>query len=376
MQINANFAGNIFSWTVNDDVLGELEISAKGNSSYDEFVKIVLARDFKMVPDKYVKMSEHFVSSSNVVSMLIPKHELKSSLREAEMILCKAFEQQETRSYFQTWSKIYTFLQKMQRAKIDNVALEQLKAFSVNENSGVLRSFEPDQSGYAKKVKYTTAGSVTGRLSVLSGPQILTAPKEVRSCITPSSPEYSVMIVDFISVEPRLAMMTVGLTPKIDVYEDILEEFSIDRKTAKLVTLSALYGSGAKGIAGISGDMSAARKAISFVRSIFRVESMERKLNEQAEKGLVRNIFGRPLREATKNPRVRVNHYLQSSAAELSVLLFSELCDSLQDSVRPLFIIHDALVVEVKNACMNEFIENASSISWNNIPIPVKVERL
>ena len=217
--------------------------------------------------------------AGNVTPMLLPKHELKSSLKEAEMLLCKAFEEQENRNYFQTWNKIYSFLQKMQRAKIDKCILSQIKAGAINEGSGVLRSFEPDQSGFANKVKYTTAGSVTGRLSVSSGPQILTAPKEVRSCIIASSPESSIMIVDFVSVEPRLAMITSGLTPNIDVYEEILEEFSIDRKTAKLVTLSALYGSGAKGIAGSSGDISEARKAISFVRSIFRVESMERKLN-------------------------------------------------------------------------------------------------
>jgi DNA polymerase I-like protein with 3'-5' exonuclease and polymerase domains len=186
-----------------------------------------------------------------------------------------------------------------------------------------------------------------------------------------------VLTVDFTSIEPRVALLSVGKLAPEDVYSDILEEFQgIGRQTAKAVTLIALYGGQVNRLSGVVGDTEKARKAVSFVRSHFRVNELEAKLSRQAELGLVRNIFGRPLREATKNARVRTNHYLQSSAAELAPTLFSELCQKFSHGVRPLFVIHDALVVDVAADVEHEFRQQAVTIAWDGSRFPVKIEKL
>ena len=377
MHISTNFAGSEFNWLVSESSPGTLELSADPHSSYNEFIKIVSAHSFELAPQRYQKISQHFVSSSNTAALLMPKENLKTAFRNAEELLQDALADTENQRYFESWTKIYQFLETMHRSRVDNTELEKIRLAAPNENSKVLCSFEPEDSGFVRKVKYTTSASVTGRLGVVSGPQILTAPKEVRHCLRSTFKSGDVFIVDFVSMEPRVAMVTSGLVPPEDVYQDLLEEFpNLSRTAAKLVTLSALYGSSANSLSGSVGNLSDARKAIAFVRSHFRVDAMERKLSDQADRSLVRNIFGRPLREATKNPRIRVNHYLQSSAAELSVLLFSELCEKFGKKVRPFFVIHDALVVDVHSDVKEAFQEAANSIRWKENLMPVKVEQL
>jgi hypothetical protein len=233
-----------------------------------------------------------------------------------------------------------------------------------SETSKALRSFLPDETGFANKVTYNLSDSLTGRAKVASGPMILTAHQDVRKCIESSYKGGQILSVDFRSIEPRVALLFAEINAPDDVYSDLLDEFpGIDRQAAKLATLVALYGE-------------RARKSVSFVRAHFRVDNLERKLAEQAEKGVVRNILGRPLREATKNPRIRTNHFLQSSAAELASLLFAELCSKFQAGIRPLFVIHDALIVDVHPDVLQKFEQEANSITWNQNRMPVKIERL
>ena len=377
MQLTANFRSSSFSWKVCESPAAELCIDENIHCSFNQFLKIMSGEHFDVTPSKYSKMSEYFVSASQVTPLLMPKKSLKFNLQKAENLLSESIRIHENSEYLLTWSKSFQFLQSMKRAKIDRVALERLMQERDSEDSRTLRSFLPDSSGFARKVTYNVADSLTGRAKVASGPQVLTAHHEVRNCIRSSFEGGSVQMVDFRSVEPRIALLFVGRPAPDDVYSDLLDEFpEIGRQAAKLATLVALYGGKVNRLAEVVGDLEKARKSVSFVKAHFRVDEMERKLAQQAENGLIRNILGRPLREATKNPRIRTNHFLQSSAAELAPLLFSELCENFVDEVRPLFVIHDALIVDVHPDRLEDFTQHAENITWRNNRMPVKVERL
>lgn len=377
MLIDVDFGNNCLSWQFDEKIEGELTISEDANCSFKQFLRISSGQQFELTPAKYLKLAQHFVASSFVAPSLMPRHELKAALKRAEEMLWISLNDENNRKYLKHWLKINDFLSSMKRAKVDVQALNQLVHQKDAESSKTLQSFYPDESGYAKKVIYNMSDSVTGRAKVMSGPQILTTMHEVRSCIRSSFNDGKVLLVDFRSIEPRIAMITVGKQAPDDVYADLLEEFpDISRQAAKLATLVALYGGKDNRINGVLGDLGRARKAVSFVKSHFRVEKIERMLQEQADLGMVRNVLGRPLREAVKNARIRTNHFLQSSAAELAPLLFAELCKKFSRGVRPLFMIHDALIVDVESSMLEKFNQEAEKIEWNENKMPVKVEIL
>jgi hypothetical protein len=166
-------------------------------------------------------------------------------------------------------------------------------------------------------------------------------------------------------------MIFMGIPAPDDVYQDLLEEFpALTREAAKAVTLTALYGGQPARISEVVGDLGTARKSVSFVRSHFRVEGLERQLEAASLQGSVRNALGRPLREATRDQRVRTNHFLQSTAAELSILLFSEMCAKVPAAV-PVFVIHDALIVDVPCEQAESFESACNSAEWLGTKMPV-----
>jgi hypothetical protein len=377
MQVKVDFGSSHFSWQSAPSIAGEVTVSDDSNCSFHQLTKIVCDQRINLTSEKYLKVAQHFVSSSQFASRLMPKEVLRANFQKIDLIINQTFAAEENQYYCQQWLQLFEFLQSMQRAKVNKNALEKLMQQRDSETSKALRSFLPDETGFANKVTYNLSDSLTGRAKVASGPMILTAHQDVRKCIESSYKGGQILSVDFRSIEPRVALLFAEINAPDDVYSDLLDEFpGIDRQAAKLATLVALYGGRVNRLAEVLGDLERARKSVSFVRAHFRVDNLERKLAEQAEKGVVRNILGRPLREATKNPRIRTNHFLQSSAAELASLLFAELCSKFQAGIRPLFVIHDALIVDVHPDVLQKFEQEANSITWNQNRMPVKIERL
>lgn len=377
MNIEVLLGNKKFNMLVLEEHDATLELTDDELCSFKQFTKIVTGNEFNLLPQKYTKMSEIFVSSSYAAPLLIPREDLKASLAKAEDLLKSVFDSRDNFDYLQSWLQIKKFLDGLHRAKIDAGSLRDLISARSENDTKTIESFLPARDGFARPIKYNMCGTVTGRLTVESGPHVLTAHHSVRNCIRSSYQHGKIYYVDFTSMEPRIAMIVAGKRAPEDVYNDILEEFpDLSRESAKLVLLTALYGGQPAKIAESIGDISLAKKALSFVRSHFDVPKLERNLADQAESGIVKNALGRPLREAVKNQRVRTNYFLQSSAAELSILLFSRLCSRFPEGVKPLFVIHDALIVDVSQEVDSDFLSAACGLEWSNSPMPVKVEVL
>jgi len=218
--------------------------------------------------------------------------------------------------------------------------LESLQPIRVNETrvrslidaGAPLASFLPARGSTAPPVRYDHS-TKTGRLKVVEGPRVLTLSKEHREIVTSRYPGGKIISVDFVSLEPRLALYAVGRPAGADVYEEMATKMGESRARTKIATLSFLYGAATS--EGVSPGVRTG------VREHFRVERLREVI--LACKG--RNAYGRPLH--VEDERHLIPHWVQSSAVDVCLLGFSSLAERLGPLADPLFLVHDALFLDV-----------------------------
>ena len=209
-----------------------------------------------------------------------------------------------------------------------------------------LETFRPKGSSYAKKVIYNQSGTSTGRLTVKSGPSILTLPARYRSIVKSEYPDGQVLSIDFKSLEPRVALSVRSKSAPTDIYTHIAANIlggKITRKVAKLATIAALYGISFKKFKEMSGCDN--REILDKVKDYFAVKSM----NKDLLSGKFKNYWGRPLDNETL-PHVRISHFIQSTSCDVvnvGFWKFLKLLKTKEVHVKPLFVLHDALIIDV-----------------------------
>ena len=240
--------------------------------------------------------------------------------------LKKLISEYDERSYFKTLVASREILGKLQSASVDR---KMLATERQNRDSATLCSLQPIDYEDCEVVRYNH-GSQTGRLVVKNGPRILTLHKEDRKIFKPSKEGHVLAQVDFVSLEPRVAYLLTRDSSPRDIYKEMGEatKSSASRASLKIATLSTLYGSS-------KVDQQLTRSVSKF----FAVDKIkEQRLSEER----LFNLYGRPL-----NPEeewLRLSHYVQSTAVDIALLGFSKFVN--QWEMKPLFLIHDALVFE------------------------------
>lgn len=334
----------------------------------NEFLRIVTGSEKSQVSSQLSRMCETLRCEESLWPVLIPEQSrdyiVKSKKEELHEAILNNLE------YFSLWLENRKFLDSLQSFRVDT---EKIRNISY-QRSGSFSSKWDDQ----QKIVYSTCRTATGRLTITSGLNFLVMPKETRKCILADFSDSTIYSIDFTSLEPRVALWAASESvSREDVYEEVMEMCEIEkREVAKLATLSTLYGAGVHRLAKTVGSQKKAKQLIERVSRYFGVDSFEGRLEEAAsEKGIVKNFFGRPLQEATVNRRLRLNHFIQSTAAELAVLMFSRLCADFS-SVRPLLVIHDALIVEVDKSDDSKFLKACKDIHHEGFWFPTKTETL
>lgn len=251
-----------------------------------------------------------------------------------------------------TWMACGSLLDRLRPAKIDTVAF---KAASEAGNPS-LESFRPGGGGYAQPVVYDRFATRTGRLTVASGPNILTLKKDHRRLLRSHFPDGCVVSLDFSALEARLVLLEAGVVPSSgDIYSQISNElFSgrIPRDAVKVAVLSELYGASRSSLAH-KLDMPSAEvdKFVDAMRGYFRTPELRRRLaDEVRSSGKILNKFGRPLMmEDASSDHLFVNTFAQSTGVDVSLLGFKQVVDDLgPEGIRPLFVLHDALILDVR----------------------------
>jgi hypothetical protein len=256
-----------------------------------------------------------------------------------------------------------------------HICIETLDKFlSIEENSSLktcLQTFRPKSGSTADKILYNQTGTSTGRLTVKSGPSILTLPARYRSVIKTQFTSGAILSIDFKSLEPRVALSIRSKVAPDDIYTHIASNIlggKTSRKVAKLATIAALYGISFKKFKEMSGCHS--RDILDSVKEFFAVKSMTKQLLE----GDFKNYWGRPLDNSTL-PHVRISHFIQSTSCDIVNVGFWSFLSKVSEKnivVKPLFVLHDALILDVPGdsiESVKEICKEGIKTQLGNFPI-------
>jgi hypothetical protein len=284
-----------------------------------------------------------------------------------------------TKNYYYGIYKNSNYVLEVLESSEDYINLESLKqliqdykTIDDKRNLHILETFLPK----TEIPSYDRVSSITGRQKILNGPQILTLKKDDRKKIFSDK---NLFLIDFSALEPSFLFQILGFYDLNyeDLYSSIKSNLNlkfIDRAAIKLAVLKILYGSNIDHIKEINHEESI--KLEKFLLNDKFLKFKEMLHSDLYEKGQLYNIFGKPLlsRAQVENsdfqPYMLVNYFIQSSAADLSLLLLSDFCKKYANHINPLFVIHDALLFYAKPSFSKEKI---MKLKYENYEIFAKI---
>lgn len=263
-------------------------------------------------------------------------------------------------SYSDTLVTGRSIIERLVPCRIDLAALRVAQGES--QQHAVLETFEPGPDSMAEPVVYSHR-TATGRMTVVAGPRILTLQKSHRKILSSRYDGGRVYQIDFVSLEPRvLRLLRAGEAPA-DIYGAIASRLDgVDRRHAKLATLKSLYGASGSSVREEVG--AGAARLMKEINDYFGLDSVRRRVTE-ADRPT--NLWGRPIPEAS-DPHLAVSHYTQSTAVDVSLMGFSQIMDIISSEdldVKPVFILHDALLID----CHPDSVERVREIVSEGIDI-------
>lgn len=345
------------------------------------FLKITGA-EWHPFPSKYIQMADELGINKSEVFNLVPSKKLSdwTSLNAHEF--GKVASEESNARYLPYYEKIREFLHSLKPPFIDKKQLSAV--LDSQEHEGLrenIHAFFPVSSGCAPKTVYSNSGTVTGRLTVVEGPNPLVMRSDVKATLRSRYEGGKILQLDLSAAEPRTALNVIGKNLDGDVYErvatDVLEG-KVTRQVAKQVVICALYGQSSRNLAqSLPLDMNAAA-VIRKVKDFFEYERLLSLIRNTApESNRIRNALGRPIVVAEPSDSMVLSYYLQSSAAEISILLFADFCRRMGNYVEPLYVIHDALLVdcdeESAEFLLGKKVLNLRHEGWS---YPVKVSEI
>lgn len=328
-----------------DEVLDFLEIVDKKTSIFNE---------------KYLRMSKTLSLTNDELLSTIPTRDLKTSLKNITEKLENSLQDKENKEYLVTYLSIKRFLRSLSAPYVDNQKLlniiKDIKHPTTVEKIKLF--FKHDKGCPIQKTAYSMVGSSTGRLTVSSGPQILTLKSEARNAFKTRFKNGAVIQIDLIAAEPNIALKFCSKDASKDVYDHlskIILNDAVTRKQAKLITLSSLYGQSSKNLKSQLPDDINPNAVIKKTRDFFEIDHLEKILYTKYRNKNLRNILGRPITLPEGQERLLISYFLQSSAAEMAIMMFSNLMSEIKDDAVALFVIHDALIVDCNEDALARF---------------------
>ncbi len=256
--------------------------------------------------------------------------------------------------YRDTWVPGDRVIRSLQPARVDTAKWQALVDAKVG-NVHVVETFKQDADGFARPITYDRFGTLTGRLTVASGPGIMTLKREYRDIIIPSTPGGCIVSIDFAALEARVLLYEAGRRcDEPDLYDMIAREMGgrVTRKAVKGAVISELYGSSKHALGAVLGIKG--RELNDFVNQVktyFNTAALLKRIKQQfVASGRIINRYGRPILVDEPLDHVMINYYAQSSGADVALLGFSQLINELAvdaPTVRPLYLLHDGLFLDV-----------------------------
>lgn len=296
--------------------------------------------------------------------------------------------------YNNIYSKTKEVFDYLQPAKIN---VPQFKLW-IDKNPDTLpESWLPNKQGYLEIPKYTLCDSITGRMTIKSGPNILLLPKELRTQLLTSRHGIngSLWYIDFVSLEPRVALVLknlgaqnqldssssvplIGYLPlptiskennqlafsnlPVDIYALALRELklsqTITREILKQIVLPQIYGqSKANTIENLEKNkIHRPEEVVDMVNDFFGIDTIRHMLFLELQKNgykFIRTFYGRHVCPEDSKPYRLFNYWVQSLSVDIALLGFRNIVKKihtvpgLKDYVTPIFFIHDAMILDI-----------------------------
>lgn len=332
-------------------------------------------------PDAQVRCARQLFGEDEHVpwSKIMRPHDYRSYVKITINAIAESIDKV-SKEYFEgTWVPCDGLYDRLQPAKIDrHVWLQHIRR-ETSQNESIIESFEPDASGWAQPVVYDRMRTRTGRLSVKSGPRILTLKKECRNVLVSRyGANGKIAYIDFAALEARIILHESGRWfNAVDLYSKLANDVfggKFSRQVVKGAVISELYGVSNARLAQTLGiPCSDVEQFVDVIRTYFDIDRLRKKIcDEYASTGWVRNHYGRRICIDDPSSHVLVNSYVQSTGVDVSTLGFLALLrryDIVAPSVVPLYVLHDALIVDVKNC------DWSALNAVNSVTVPGYVQR-
>ena len=282
--------------------------------------------------------------------------------------------------YGEVWVPGNTVFRSLERATVDGSRWRELVAAGEG-NVPAVKSFQPVDGDLASPVVYDRFGTLTGRLTVRSGPQILTLKREHRNVLRSRYGDNGqVIAVDFAALEARVLLYEYGRRcDDPDLYAMIARELGQDRKAVKGAVISELYGSNKHALGkmlGLDG-----RELDAFVKKIkayFRTADLLKRVKEQfVLTGHLTNRYGRRVLVDEPLDHVMTNYYAQSTGVDVTMLGFNQVVQALPPRAHPIFLLHDAMLIDVHEGDLPE-VEKIDQVKVKGYvqSFPLRLERV
>lgn len=257
--------------------------------------------------------------------------------------------------YYRTvWVPGNHIFEALKPAHVDGARWRELVTLGEG-NVPAIRSFQPDGDGFTQSVDYDRFKTLTGRLTVHSGPQILTLKREHRNVMTSMyGKDGAVYAMDFSNLEARILLYEFNKrTPEgADFYGIIAEELGYDRKAVKGAVIARMYGMNDWALGkqlGIDG-----KELHVFLRKFdahFSTGELLKRVKAQfVATGKVINRYGRPVTIDEPQDNIFVSYYCQSTGVDVTMLGFKQVITQLAKKaprIRPIFLLHDSILFDL-----------------------------
>ena len=282
------------------------------------------------IMEKWSKFTNMFssIDIEKDIENILPDHYYKEWEKDNEESRHILVNLDKDNNYLNCFKKNQGIFSSLSKAKINSISYKVFTELEKNETIlSTLKSFKPNR-GYSNIVKYDQVKTITGRLvNKKDSPKILTLPSRCRKIFESRwQKEGELLYIDFKTLEPRVIRKINSKESPDDIYEEISSylDFEVDRVVIKRGIISTLYGSSAC-IEGLSQERSG--KILSATKEYFDLNSILTKANIVHDVGCRSNFFGRPIwniKETKENKLI--NNYIQSTAVDIALSYFSELC--------------------------------------------------
>lgn len=298
--------------------------------------------------------------------LVLTKDEFKSRINRILTTSAEILEKLKSSKYDSVFLQNRSFLSSLSRPSIDLERLENyLRAANDNPTrTSTLKTFLPDADGFADSINYDQTATVTGRLTVKSGPRVLTQPAETRDIFKSRYTNGIVYSVDFVSLEPRvIRKIMFGDETPTDIYQhvqNLIGNNTLARNEIKRLIISCIYGASKQKLNSMSKIANIAG-AMNTIDDYFGIESLNQKLLQcHAENGHIINYFGRPIYNAKEDNHLWLSHYVQSTAVDVALDGFFNMSKDLKlldKEIVPFAVIHDAVLFDVPSKSNKLFVD-------------------